>query len=628
MPPAEFALVLSLVTMGAVVAIGKRNVVDFAIFAFGSLGLSGFVFGVLERTQGYVPVPEAQLFVGLSFLILTVYILLKPRSGVSTLLSRKWMLPVSVVTVLALLIFARLQALTENPNLFSGAGRLAYAEDNARWVHFSSNIAQGNPLSLTEGVSGGVAALLIIAGAIAALFMGFSSEDANLPAQIIQTVFISHSLLLLLAPLSVSALVSSVWLGRLRSRSPVWLFRRNGWVNFGILLGLLVAILAVGATLAVGHLTLEFTILLLIFWMSFTVHLRGQGTHIVVVTIVGSSVSMAWLPMPYVGIAIAATGLVASLLHKKRLEPRRWWAQTITLVLNLVITAWLSLNFVAATATSSSSVGNELITAEGGTRSVELYEFILLLIVIATLFGVYLRIGRGQALAYLFRFYPVVILLGYASAVLVFDYLVSPEGWPHYGARKLSYGLVLVTIASVLPIASRLLSDKTPMLRILSVIALASFAAVLLTTSTARSGGAQLSANVWKAYDQAPGSATPQPRFWVQLANPHSGSQSLSDYPIACFQTDDAGELVSGSLNPHVCTRFLIGMHGIEPRAWNTMSAMIAGNEIAPEGFPELEFLDTEFGTKSVLRLAPDGTVKDTITLSQFIRRVNPDFSG
>lgn len=624
MLPLDLLTAIAIVLFSAVVIVFRRNVIDFSIYIFGSFAIAAIFFGVFERAQGSISPADANWLVIFSFFIGTVYVLLRRRSVIASGALRKWLVPVFLISIVAVLIFARWQAASEIQNIFSGAGRLAFPEDNARWVNFSSNLVQGNELSLTEGTSGGVAALIVIASSFVGVYFSLISAGENTPAKIIQTILLSHNILIVIAPLAVTTILSSVWLGRVRSASRSWFFNRNLWATVGVLWSISMLTLGVASAAGVGHLTLEFIILMLAFWASFTVHYRERKRHLLLITIVGSSVVSAWLPLAYIAIVIAAAGLILAMRKPWNLAEPKWWLTLSLFLTNLVVTFWIALphiKFISDSALPSSGAPVVLITAVGGTRSVGRFEFVLLVACLIALVSLFYTYGKRRPLSYFARIYPIFLLLGYASSILLLDFIVSMESWPHYGARKLSFAFVLVSLAVLLPLVTRLLLDRTVLARLLSLGIIAILTMMITSSGSYKNGRVQLSAGIWSAYDLARDEQQSGAQSWLKFANPSVQSSSLETYPIACIQPSKNEDIIWG-LNAHLCTRFLIGMQGIEPRTWNLFSTIITGNAISDDWSSEIQYLNSYFGTRPVLVIDEDGYVQNVITLSELLQGV------
>lgn len=621
---ADYLIVSALCVFSLIVFIAKRNLVDFSLFLFGSFGLSGTAIGIFERSQGYVSLWVGQAIVIVSFFIAMIYILMNRRSSTTSNQLRRWVIPGLIVGVLGALVFARWRAYPFVPDIFAGAGRLAFAEDNDRWVHFASNIVQANDLNLTEGVSGGVAILILIASSFVSVFISLLTGVVNQPAQIIQTVYLSHNLLIVMSPLALSALISSVLLGKVKRKSKIWILDKNLWITVSIALGMVLLILGVSSAVGVGHLTLEFTMVFLAFWASFTIYSRNNVTYLALITLVGSSVAIAWLPLPYISLIIAVTGLLLSFKIKGMSTKKISRLNRILLTVNLLITAWIlmpKINFISAAAQPSDDYPIALISAEGGTRSVELFELMLLLTSLVGIVALYYSFGKHRVLYFLSRTYPIFFLLGYSLAIIIFDFLVAPDGWPHYGARKLTFAFVLVCTAVVLPLLVRFLPDASRNLRLASVAVVTALTAAIFSSSTAKYGEIQLRGWIWTLYDQNSVISNNKPQTWVNIANPSQRQNSLEKYPIACILVGEQNEIIA-DIQSHNCTRFLIGMHGIEPRTWNLFSGIISGGDVSGYPSKEIQYLRSNFGSKPVLVIDGYGVVHETITLSQLLNEV------
>lgn len=620
--------ILALVALVTPIAILflRKSIPLLSFQIFGSLALAGTLLAITDRIQGLIQVEIAELLIIISFLAVFTILLMSSKTQTSNWKYEDLPLVIISISVALVLAFSRSQASSVVDGFFSGAGRLAVAEDNAKWVNFSSNVAQSNLLNLNDGTSGGLAALILIASAFVSHFSITIVGGLNLPGITIQSVLLSHNLLLVLAPLALTPIVFSIWNDSNKTESKLSKFT-NSW---GAGIAGLFSVFAVAAPMAFGHLSFEFILVTLIFWASYVVHNKVNSQHLVLVTFIGSSVALVWLPLPNFSIVVALTGVAIWAVFSRPKLNIRWYLEGLLLAANALLVIWLSapmMQYLANTTTpqspspsSSSTSSIDLVVAEGGAMAAGKFEYFLLAICLMALIFAIVKTPKPKRPLQSLSAYPVVFLLGYACAVAGYDYIVASQGWPHYGTRKLVFGFVAVSIAVLIPVVVSSMQQLSGKRSWLTPVALVLITGIIFASGSFRRSSFLFNSGVWSSFDSRIPTAGVGDKTWLDLANPENSPETLTNYPILCVETDKKGIIV-GVTDQYFCSRFLIAMHGLEASG-NIMLIPILTSPVSDETVINIQELANKIGQSPILEIDKAGTIKKQISFDQYIELI------
>ncbi|MDH6256039.1 hypothetical protein [Aurantimicrobium minutum] len=549
----------------------SQYLVSLEVFA--GLAVSAVFTTLVQKFIDPVPQPLAFTVIGLSFLVVAFW-LSRKRINRKFEFSYISALPVFSFLLALSIIVAKAQSWSLNNAVFSGIGRLAFAEDNAKWVNFSANVAQGNDLYFNDGTGGALAVIIVLTSVFVAIFSELVLGGPNVVGITVQTIICVQAVLLVLAPLALTPVLMN--------------FRRNMYVeqgfdqvffqrNIGIFVGTLfsAAGLSMGivATTAMGHLSFAVIILQLSFWATCVLYNWPMRQNWLLITVIGSSQALVWLPLPALSVAIAIAGLFFGAIE---LRKQRTWARIFTLIglaINLIVLVWLmipSVTYLASSTSTSTSI--HLVIAEGGTlapKKADLFIFALLVI------GCLLLCFENRKTfnwKHLIRVYPVMFILGFAVAVAVYDYLVAPIGWPHYGSRKLGYGAILISSVVIAPIGISGFFQKVKFRWLLAPIAIAALVITYSFTYTSFyfSTGLFMPSS-WSSSEIRANDGKVQTEHWINKVNPRNEQlNSLEGYPIGCIKVKN-GVIVQELTDQYICTRFLISVNALE----NSSTALV-----------------------------------------------------
>lgn len=639
----DLALVLTVLGGGLLVGFRKRSLTQFALFLFGSLALAGTALMSWERIFGLLPVAAAQAIVLFSFSFLAILLSLLKRQSPRLRIGETLALVGISLGLALILLISRMIASPVLESAFGGAGRLAAAEDNAKWLNFSSNLAQGNLIQLNDGTDGGLAALIICCSAIVSVIETYFGVLVGVQGVTISSVILSHNALVVLAPFAASPILASHLRVIFRKIAPHGPQLRRGVLILAAVLSAFIITASVAALVNFGHLSFQFVIVMLAFWALYMLNTSPKHIQLALVTFIGGSVALVWLPLPYFSLALSASALVVWLILRREFRRSTWLTEGALLGANIVVVFWLAMpkiNYLQATtrpsvapsisdanssdaAAPTSSI--DLVLAEGGTMSLRILDYILLLILLVALVVGIIRL-RQHRWQLILAVYPVLLLVGFAASILAYDLLVAPSGWPHYGARKLSYGFAVVTIATLIPIFVLQLRF-TPRSRA-GIFSLIAFVAVTLLAVVSGSPGRSIrtmSPDAWRGVahqrdEQNIGNS------WPSFVDGLPASRTFDDYPVMCV------ELVQGQIVPSVseqyfCTRFLISMHGLESNG-SAILVPVLSSPVSDATILELDELSEFIARAPVLIIDEHGQVVDQISWAAFLQMLRAQTSG
>ena len=504
------------------------------------------------------------------------------------------LLPVGLLTVFFGVV---LTWWTEAPAFTRPVGFLmghSLAEDNAKWLDFGASLASGAPMEQFVPMGGPLQLVLVfmatLMGVVSSLLYGGYNEvlvAAN-------TVIYGQYMLVVIAPLALAPLAGGLWRRAIESGGkPV----RIPWPF--IWLGALVAVLANLMLTAYGHLTLQYTILISILWvttyLSWTQSPRARlWTSMAIV--VGMTV---WLPLNVVALVVGFGWLVHVVVRLIQRDHVR--SRLVDLAIVLVVLATVleplrsSLVFalgipaassglsgggaavaggVAAAAAVMSSVpllggvfaglvDSSLFEAGGGTEKATAVLAIIAAVGAVSAAVVVARQRLGQQ-GYS-RFIPILLLAGFAIGLNVLDQWATGSA-PHYGSYKFTVMVVIVLMAACLPVGLLLLDPKASGMTLPRWAAIGAVLLLLTVDSLLVRSVAAARPDQW-----SPPIPFDNPRsYWWPAEVNLTGDQPIAANPVGCVYLPQGAEAPSGILDSQLsdpqrvysCTRLLAGLAG------------------------------------------------------------------
>ena len=551
-----------------------------------------------------------QLLVAGVMAAVVVLALLRRRSGSASgsLVRQLVTIVVPALVIGGYLLAMRLLA-PDDPGPLSAVGYLInhpQAEDNAKWLHLSAQLADGRDISFS-GYAGGP--LLLVMAGMAALISVLSMVllgGVNEVAVAANTVVGTQFLLIALVPFGLAVFAEKkVALSSARERSRAYVPAVLVWVS------LLVVALASAVITSYGHLSLQFVFLVLVGWLSVFVMSAPRWLRLAAsLTVV--AVASVWLPMTAVAIVL----LVALLVWVLR---ERWWAGLAAVIATLVA-SWdalfsstlyligVDISQIPVLGAVLSPVEGEvdlgpgpsgeviasahLFRAPGATEvATPLLGALGVVVLVAAVWVMSRRASVG------WKFAPVVLLGGYSALIAAMDSITTAAS-PNYSLNKLLFALVVVVIAAYLPVAFMTLDYPEVRMTALRWAGAAGVVVLLTVDTLLPRALSALSPLLWPSIDSS------APAYWSAAEVKDQASQPISSLPVACLfspPTSAAPTSLPLGQESYSCTRLLIGLNGLEESMrgtpiflqtdwlsqrsnWDSMSELVAGDAAANPG--------------------------------------------
>ena len=448
------------------------------------------------------------------------------------------------------------------------------AEDNSKWLDFTSQFASGQGITQPVPMGGPLELMLTFIGTAIGVVSQVVLGGYNQVAVAANTVVMGEFFLVALMPLAFAPMLEAKF-GR--SRLPVPFI----WIG--------AAVLSVGALAAInfGHLTLQFTFLVTGLWAA-TFLSGSKVPRARLITSLAAAASMTvWVPLNVVAIVIVAgwIGVYASRLVRMGSSAVDWIGAALLLVVTIGVAqpVWSSVYYLligSAESTSMPAAGisggvsasvhtgiadSTLFAASGGTEQT---GPILAVLSVAVVFiaGLSLAPIAGPLRSSLYRrFVPIAVMAFFAVAITSLDFWYTGSG-PHYGSMKFTFLVAIFSLATALPIALRLI-DPSALTRMTASrwMAIAGVIILLMLDTLLPRAIALTRPEQWSPpipFNNSTGS------YWYPADVNGSGRQSIASNPVACVYLPNGAKapsaiVPSGLSDPqrvYACTRQLAGL--------------------------------------------------------------------
>ena len=505
------------------------------------------------------------------------------------------------------------------------------AEDNAKWLHLSAQLADGRDISF-NGYAGGPLLLLmsVMAAAMSVLSMLWLG-GVNEVAVAANTVLATQFLLIALVPFALAPLVdrrAPVLAGRFaaHSRLPLPLV----WV------GMLVAITASAIITSYGHLSLQYVIPVLVLWIvSFLGHTSTRERLLMTLAIV--TLASVWFPLNVLGLLLLFAALIWSIRKRRAFDVVlvvltglvSWDAlfSSVAYMLGIQIeldqlTAALPFTDVSESADAWVVIesSGHLFKAPGGTEIVQPLIAGLTLVAILAIVWLFVRAGLPQS-SVARKMAPTILLFGYAVLVMAAD-AVSTGSGPNYGANKLMFAVVIAVLAACLPLALTALDPSISGMSILRWFGVAGVVVLLSVDSLLPRALSAMSPVLW------PGVDAERPQYWSVAEVKDQPDQPLSSLPVACLFVPQGGGAPTAlplGQESYACTRLLIGLGGLEGRV-GLLPLVLQDDWLVNQTTWEsriegLRATSDLVADRTVIAMTPDGGVAGISVLAELLAR-------
>jgi len=571
---------ISFIALIALAIIASRSMARFAIVTLFTVTVSGAFLQFLSYhslsvtlglTQWWLLV-TALLLVGISFYYGRV-------AGVSALWSRasNWILIGSSSLITLAFLASRLLA----PGDLAPLSSVGYfvqkvaAEDNAKWLNATSQLANGSVIDTWANVGGPLLLVMSLGATLIGALSFLLYSSVNEVAVSAGSVIFTQVFFVVIAPFALAPIVEKTYR------------KITGGAQLPKLYSLLsIAILTASSAvlLTYGHITLQFTLIVVTLWIgAFLAPIAKFPTRLLT-TMAVVATAMVWFPLAGLSLVI----LIGALIYFAR-GVFRGSGQTrknslagflLSLVLGILTIQFLnsSLRYSlgvdsVSAAPSSGGVGGVVaavrsITAPtlplfddpGGTEQI---TTVLLVLALVSLLGlVWVRVGknpftRSQAVPFL----PIVLAGGYSLTVAFTDFWAVGDG-PNYGSLKISFAVFLPILVCALPFALMTFHRGSAKVNGLGLSAVVLVVVMLTLDTLFPRAVLQLKPANWPSVSGSP--------YWYPAEVRDTGDQSLSSNPVGCVFLPRGAVAPTGLPQGqmiYTCTRLLAGVAGVETLA-------------------------------------------------------------
>lgn len=541
------------------------------------------------------------------------------------------------LAVLLLLLVSRVAA-APRAGLFTAVGflvRRTHAEDNAKWLDFTSQAVTGHSIVQSVPMGGALQLYLIcvltVLGAISTLVLGGFNEVLVSSNGVVYGEFLLVALsALALAPLAERRFAA----GRGRRPLPAALI----WA------GALVLITGSLATSGFGHITLQFTMLVTAAWVAaFLVGtpIRGARTCLTIGVI---ALYVVWFPLTPITVVLLWGGAAWMLIRLVRGQRASWaamaaWAVMLVLTWSTLMSTlrYMTDSQISAAGASTGGAGGvrtgvvvralDLLSSQGGTEAV---APVLALIAAVSVVGAaaFLRFQLvGSARAWIRRFGPAALLAAYAVALATLGTWWAGSG-PNYGAIKTTFLVTIIVTAACTPLALRALGHTGARSTIVQVAAIAGLVYLLAIDSLLPRALSYASPQQWPSI-----SAEERGHWWPAEVR-DVPEQTIASLPIACAYRIDQGKPPSALPDGqamYACSRILSGLSGADAQGLSLVNwerrEWFTDTPAWFEEYPNLALMPDWVRAKDFILLDYNKKVIGLESVQSFMDRYKPDWA-
>ena len=645
----NIAFLIAFLALPVLSYIWVRSITWLVIWIFASAAVVGSLIDVSVRRGNLWDLPSLQFALLASLLIVAIaaFFSRKLRPGASVKIQAIAIgAPVAIAFIF--IIISRLLAIG-HAGPWTAVGYFVqriYAEDNAKWLDFSGQLLSGDPVNQGVPMGGPLQLAVVFAATAFAVISQLAFGGVN------QVFVASNSILFLqfglaaispiiLAPF-VEAKLKNTDKTRLKFPAPV------------IWAAAIVIMAASFAVSGLGHLTFQYAFIVAGLWIS--VFLVGSSVpHARVLTSVAAAVLLiVWFPLIPISILIYAA-LIVYLTRAliKNSGNRRSLVIPIAATLITLVFVWeatvntltyiFDLGAVSAsgrgvTETFGGALGAsahaivdtlmptlEVLDSSGGTELASpILSILALLTAVLALINVNRRLGSRAATALAFA--PLALIATYAFALGTLGTWYSGSG-PNYGAQKMTFFAVILTIVVCTPLAimeidrSRIKLTPARVGAVAGIVFLISIDGLLPRAMT------------YTSPEQWPSTELNRNYWWPAEVRATS-DQSIASSPVGCVYLEPGDTLptvLKDGQRMYACTRILAGLSGMDSsaqglvdfqrREWFTNEAAWL-NE-----YPNLQLLPPEVRAKQLILISGNNDVVGLETIDRLMQRYKPEWA-
>ncbi len=438
------------------------------------------------------------------------------------------------------------------------------AEDNAKWLNLTSQLAQGSEITF-NGYAGGP--LLLVMSVVASLISVLSVimlGGVNEVAVATNTLIGTQFLLIAIIPFVFAVFAQGKFQGlaEMKRFVPV----AATWT------AMLVLVLASAVVTSYGHLSLQFILLVLVLWAGVFLLETPFLLRLSATLLIATSASV-WLPLNVLGFVIIVVTVVV-VIRRRRVIGGLLVIVTAALSWDAIFSSALyvfgsggaaassgveaGIEGVAAAPTGEILASTHLFEAPGGTEIVAPVLGILAALAVLVVAWVYLRRQSDQSWKTAIPFLPIAAFGTYTLLITIGDAIIT-GGAPHYGGQKIMFAFVIMALAVTLPLALMLFESS-----VLLGLAIGAVLIFLTVDSILPRALSALSPVLWPTVNAN------APQYWAGAEVNGKADQPISNSPIACFTLPPASTVPTSlpfGQDSYACTRLLIGLNALEGKA-------------------------------------------------------------
>jgi len=637
---------IGLIGLLAFTIVASRSMARFAILTLFTVTVSGAVLQFCSYHSLAVTFGLTQwwlLATGIVLALLSLYYGRSAGNLASWSCASNWTLIGSSTLITVAFFISRLLAPGELTPL-SSVGffvEKVAAEDNAKWLNATSQLANGSVIDTWANVGGPMLLVMsfggILIGAVSFILYGAVNEVAVSAGSVIFTqiffVVIAPFALAPIAEKSYRKLTSGAQIPRLYSLLSIALLSASNTV-----------------LLTYGHITLQFALIAITLWIgAFLAPIRRFPARLFT-TLAMIAMALVWFPLAGLSLVLLLGALIyfARALFKSSSGSRKDAA--IGFILSLVLGV-LTIQFLNSTlryslgldsVDASPPVGEptsgvaggisaavRLITAPtlplfddpGGTEQIT--PLLLILTLVSVLGLIWVRVGlapmsRGRVIPFI----PIVLAGGYALAIAFADFW-AVGGGPNYGSQKISFAVFLPILVCALPFALLTFHRGSVRVNALGVAAVGVIVIMMTLDTLFPRAVLQLKPANWPSVSGSP--------YWYPAEVRDTGEQTLSSNPIGCVFLPRGGEVPTGLPQGQAiysCTRLLSGVAGVETLAapivkWE-LDEWLQNRSMWSEVHPQFSALSPEIQGRSLILLDGNRQVMGLESLGVLLNRFPP----
>ena len=512
----------------------------------------------------------------------------------------------------------------------------AAAEDNAKWLNATSQLANGSVIDTWANVGGPLLLVMSLAatliGALSFLLYGSVNEVAVSAGSMIFT----QIFFVVIAPFALAPIAEKTYR------------KITGGAQIPKLYSLLSIVILTASSavlLTYGHITLQFTLIVVVLWIGAFLAPISRFPARLLTTMAVVATAMVWFPLAGLSLVTLIGALVYFAQGVLRSAGKARKDSIIGFLISFSL-GILTIQFVNSALRYSLGVDSVSATPAGGNvggvvasvRSItaptlplfgavggtEQTTTVLLVLALVSLLGlVWVRVGQGLfTCSRAVPFLPIVLAGGYSLAIAFMDFWAVGDG-PNYGSLKISFAVFLPILVCSLPFALMIFHRGSAKVNFLGASAVVLVVVMLTLDTLFPRAVLQLKPANWPNVSGSP--------YWYPAEVRDTGDQSLSSTPIGCVSLPRGAAaptaLPQGQLI-YTCTRLLAGVAGVETLAapivrWE-LDEWLQNRSMWNEVHPQFSSLSPEIQGRALILLDAGRQVVGLDSLGGLLNRFPP----